>query len=41
MEALHADLAREERAEPARAIEAKIDALEDERMLLEVEMAGW
>jgi hypothetical protein len=41
MEALRAELASEEKAAPARVIEAKIDALEDEKMLLEIELAGW
>jgi hypothetical protein len=41
LEGLHADLAREEKAAPARELEAKIDELEDEKMLIEIELARW
>jgi hypothetical protein len=41
LEALHADLAREEKAAPAKELEAKINDLDDEKMLIEIELAGW
>jgi hypothetical protein len=41
LEGLYAELAHEEKAAPARELEVRIDGLEEEKMLIEIELAGW